>query len=226
MANLGHLLSSAEVLLVDFDGPICSIFDGYPAPTVARDIRKHIEDIGIAPHGPIATDEDPMALLPWSSELGVPHVTRLIEDALCDAELRAAETARPTIGVQDMLRAARSRGLPVAIVSNNSARAISRYLRLARLDDLVAFIAGRAYAAPNLMKPHPDVVIRALAWAGVAPRSAVVIGDSVADIDAASAAGTASIGFANRASKYEALTRAGAAVVVDDIATIAAGLRD
>ncbi|MEV8376740.1 hypothetical protein AB0P21_28615 [Kribbella sp. NPDC056861] len=29
---LAKILSSAEAVLFDFDGPICSVFDGYPAP--------------------------------------------------------------------------------------------------------------------------------------------------------------------------------------------------
>ena len=53
------------------------------------------------------------------------------------------------------------------------------------------------------MKPHPDVLRRALVWLDVTPNRAVLIGDSTADIDAARALGTVSVGYANRAAKSD-----------------------
>jgi phosphoglycolate phosphatase len=39
MADVQELLRNAEAVLFDFDGPICSVFSGYPAPRVARDVE-------------------------------------------------------------------------------------------------------------------------------------------------------------------------------------------
>jgi phosphoglycolate phosphatase len=39
-AALGAIIARTRYLLLDFDGPICSIFGGLPAPTVAEKLRK------------------------------------------------------------------------------------------------------------------------------------------------------------------------------------------
>ena len=39
-ADLGAILARTRYLLIDFDGPICSIYAGLPAPRVAAQLRK------------------------------------------------------------------------------------------------------------------------------------------------------------------------------------------
>jgi HAD superfamily hydrolase (TIGR01509 family) len=90
-------------------------------------------------------------------------------------------------------------GVPVAVVSNNSAVAIRPYLTAHDLATYVTTIIGRAYADPRRMKPHPGRVLDAMHALGAGPGSCVLVGDSLADIDAAPAAGVAAIGYANRA---------------------------
>jgi hypothetical protein len=35
-----QILAETEVLLLDFDGPICSVFAGLPAPVIADRLRR------------------------------------------------------------------------------------------------------------------------------------------------------------------------------------------
>lgn len=37
---LKTLLDKAQAVLFDFDGPICSVFDGYPAQQIADEMRE------------------------------------------------------------------------------------------------------------------------------------------------------------------------------------------
>ena len=39
-AALGAIIARTRYLLLDFDGPICSIYAGLPAPTVADKLRQ------------------------------------------------------------------------------------------------------------------------------------------------------------------------------------------
>ena len=39
-AALAAIVTRTRYLLLDFDGPVCSIFAGLPAPTVADQLRK------------------------------------------------------------------------------------------------------------------------------------------------------------------------------------------
>jgi phosphoglycolate phosphatase len=41
--RLRALLSTVEAVLFDFDGPVCSVFAGYPAPKVAQQLRLDLE---------------------------------------------------------------------------------------------------------------------------------------------------------------------------------------
>ena len=82
-------------------------------------------------------------------------------------------------------------GHRVAIVSNNSAEAIHAYLELHGLSALVAHVQGRDRQDPSLMKPNPrplfeaPSVLEALSVLDVKQDDAVLIGDSLTDIEAA-----------------------------------------
>jgi hypothetical protein len=44
-ANLARILRPAEAVLFDFDGPVCSVFDGYPAQQITEELRKLARDV-------------------------------------------------------------------------------------------------------------------------------------------------------------------------------------
>ena len=94
--------------------------------------------------------------------------------------------------------AARQAGLAVAVVSNNSAGAVTAYLTAHRLAGYVSPVVGRAYAEPDRMKPNPEPILQAARALGVRAVDAVLVGDSLSDIVGAHAAGVRSIGYANR----------------------------
>lgn len=79
-----------------------------------------------------------------------------------------------------------------------------------------------ADSAPG--KPDPTMLRQAIAEAGAAPATAVMIGDTTFDIEMAMRAGVPSIGVAWGYHPPAALWQAGAAVVVDDCAGLAAAV--
>jgi HAD superfamily hydrolase (TIGR01509 family) len=105
----------------------------------------------------------------------------------------------------------------VGIVSNNSAEAISSYLHRQGSADLVAMVEGRPFGQPDLMKPNPFLLHRALRTAAVSGEQACFIGDSVSDIVAGRAAKVMAIGYANKPGKEARLRDAGADLVVTDL---------
>ncbi|NMH80072.1 HAD hydrolase-like protein [Pseudonocardia xinjiangensis] len=66
-------------------------------------------------------------------------------------------------------------------------------------------IAGRTRARVEDLKPEPYLLRRALGDREAEPADAGLIGDSITDIQAARAAGTAVIAFANKPGKDRAL---------------------
>jgi HAD superfamily hydrolase (TIGR01509 family) len=225
VVNAPALLRHANAVLLDFDGPVCGVFAGYPAPEVAERLRQLLRAQGITVSPAVEAIEDPMEFLRISPRLGSPRLVDLVEMELRAAELSAVMSAVPSNGSDDFIVAAAATGRHVAIVSNNSAEAIRLYLDIHGLLANISKIVGRKFGRPDLMKPDRAPVVEAMRALDITPERCVLIGDSDADIAAARAARTSSIGVANRPGKREALARAGAGATVADLAELVAVLK-
>jgi beta-phosphoglucomutase-like phosphatase (HAD superfamily) len=223
-ADLVELLSGKSSILLDFDGPVCSIFSNYLAPDVAASLRGVVAAAGVPIPSNIATEKDPLEVLKWSATLSRPALVRQVEAQLCADEITAARTAAPTPFGRECVIGAFEAGKSVTVVSNNSAGAISVYLARQRLTRYGLPVSGRAYARPELMKPNPKPILAAVKLASASPADCVLIGDSMADIDGAHAAGVSVIGYANRPEKVERFTDAQADVVIESMGEIAIAL--
>lgn len=223
-SSLAHILAKAGPILLDFDGPVCSIFAGFPAREVSSELRNVFVRAGVKIPEEIAEEADPLQILRWTATLENPALMREIEDALRAAELRAAATAFPTPYSYEVFVAARQTGHRVAIVSNNSAPAIRAYLSRHGLGTYVSYIAGRQPCCPEKMKPHPHSIIDALTALNAQTREGVLIGDSLTDITASREAGTHVVGYANKPGKLESFSAAGADAVVTSLADVSAAI--
>ncbi|MFD3544699.1 HAD family hydrolase [Streptomyces sp. NPDC058655] len=212
--SLGSVLSASKAILFDFDGPLCDVFHGVPAPAIADELAALLCVLAPALAAPARATDDPMEVHRLSQE-GGSTVLAAVEATLTAAEIRAVQGAgAPTAGAVEALHAAREAGWPVAIVSNNSAECIQDYLTLHGLEALVDEVIGRPQLRPDLMKPSPHPLLTAASALGVAPSLTVLVGDSITDIEASNAAGARSIGYANKPQKRASLKDAGADVVV------------
>lgn len=222
--TLSRLLAGRGPLLLDFDGPVCAIFAGYPAASVGDELRALLRDQGVALPEELLASADPLEVLRWVGTLRQPEVTRAVEDALCVAELHAVRSSAPTPYAREVIVAARNTGKPIAIVSNNSAAAVMEYLTAKRLAPYITSVIGRAYADPARMKPNPEPILHAVFDLGAEPSDCVLIGDSLADITGAHAAGVPVIGYANRDRKLQPFKDAKADAVVSSLGDIAVAL--
>ncbi|MGI5211935.1 HAD family hydrolase [Plantactinospora sp. CA-290183] len=221
-ADLGRLLVDGGPVLLDFDGPVRSVFSGYPAPQIAAELVDILRRRGVELPANLVSEPDPLEVLRWTGATGDQEATKSVEEALCVAERRAVSTAEPTPYAREVIVAARQAGSPVAVVSNNSAGAVNAYLTAHRLSGHVAPVIGRAYAEPDRMKPNPEPILRAVHALGSAPPNCVLVGDSLSDIEGARLAGVRVIGYANRPWKVEAFREAGA----DELITSMRGIAD
>ena len=108
----------------------------------------------------------------------------------------------------------------MVIVSNNAAAAIDAFLQRHHLTAYVRDVLGRPFMRPDLMKPHPHIVRRALTIAEASAESAVLIGDSVSDIDVARTVGVHSIGYGKTRRRRTELWESGADAVVNSVAEL------
>ena len=216
--DLAALLQRTRYLLLDFDGPICAIFAGHPAPDLARELVDALRDDGhpVPEHADALTD--PFDVLRFAGTLSQAAAERT-DARLRAAELDAARTATPTPHAAELVQTWRDAGRRVAAVSNNSQAAVTAYL--AEHGPELDLVVGRTSPDPTLLKPNPHLVTRAIDALGAVADESVFVGDSPSDIAAGRDAGIATIGYANKPGKHQRLADAGAQLVIDDMQAIA-----
>jgi len=212
-----RLLRDRSFILIDFDGPICSVFAGYPAEVVAQELIELVHDLSSGTD--LSGLTDPHDVLRGASA-STPSLLADVEQALQRSELAAVATATPTPGAVDVLHACRRTGRPVAIVSNNCTAAIAAYLNRFELVQFVDHIEGRYPLDVALMKPSPYLLHSAMNTLGAAAEKTAFIGDTQTDIEAAKSARVLSVGYANKPGKRERLAAGGASVVVESMAAL------
>lgn len=219
MIDAAQLLRESVAVLLDFDGPVTPLM---PAPAnmhAADAARKALSTHGITPPDDIATTSDHLALVRWAGA-HAPDALADVDDACTIAEMNSALTCTPTPGAHELLAALHAAGTPVVIVSNNDHSAILNYLQRHKLTAYVRDVIGRPFMRPDLMKPHPHTVERALAIVTSSPDRTVLIGDSVSDIQVARATGVHSIGYAKTPQRGSELHLAGADALTSSIAQL------
>ncbi|WP_049567804.1 HAD family hydrolase [Streptomyces sp. SBT349] len=212
-----ELISNAECVLFDFDGPVCHLFAEHTAESIAHLLRELATRMSLSSllSADLRASPDPHRVLRGiAGQRPGPDVVERFEAALTREEVTAAASARPTPYAATLIAALSTRGRQVAIATNNSPLAARHYLDR---HQLAGYVGGRVHGRTGdiaLLKPHPDSLHRALASTGARPERALMIGDSVSDLAAARAADVPFLGYAEGDSGAEALREAGARHVV------------
>jgi phosphoglycolate phosphatase len=222
-SDLDTIVSQTRHLLLDFDGPICYIFAGLPAATVADRLRKLFGDHAQLP-GDIAKTTDPFEVFAYAATISEDLAAR-VETEMTDQELAAVATAAPTPYFHEVMTACQNSGRSVAVVSNNSAVAVRSYLARHGLDDRIGLVVARTNHDPALLKPSPHLITQAVDTLDAEPGECTLVGDSVTDVEGARLASVQSIGYANKPGKRERLTAAGAGAIINSLADLALKLR-
>ncbi|GGY28093.1 HAD family hydrolase [Streptomyces djakartensis] len=231
--DVRRLLAGARCVLFDFDGPICRLFpEGSSAPIADR-LRKEVDAFGAGHVLDEAerADKDPHVVLRAVHERGGPGLRGLLsvlEARVTAGEISAAERVAAheewhTPYVDALIHRLARRHVPLAVVTNNSALAAEAYLGRRGLLRYFTTVQGRRPGDPGLMKPHPDVLLRALRVLRLGPEGAVMIGDTGTDVEAAARAGVAFVGYGRDERKIRGLSRAGAGAVVTTYGPLAEG---
>lgn len=219
-----NVIQHARAVLLDFDGPVCDAFTGYPAQEVARDMLTRSRGEGVSISESAASETDPMEVLRYLYEVA-PERQSVSEQMLRDAEVRSVEAASPTLGAVDFMQACKETGRPLVVVSNNSPEAVRTFLERHGLTKLVDEIFGRNPDSPELMKPHPHLLELALKAVSSTPGECLMVGDSDTDIEVSRAVGVPVVGYANKPGKAARFHSLGSDVVTEDMAELAVQIR-
>ncbi|MEU6122691.1 HAD-IA family hydrolase [Streptomyces sp. NPDC047123] len=222
LAPFADLLTGASrgCVLFDFDGPVCRLFPDGSSRQVADALRDLLRARGV--QGVLTPEEersiDPHDVLrAMDRAFSGSDLVGDLETLLTSGEVAATYTAPPTPGAHRLIRELRSRGVRIAVVTNNSPRAVAAYLHLHGLTDAFGpHVYGRT-AKPGLLKPHPDSLNRALLALGAEPGDALMIGDKEADLLAARDAKVSFVGYAGDPAEAVSLRVAGAELVLSTL---------
>lgn len=149
-AALDGILRRARHLILDFDGPVCSLYAHEPARLAADGLRAML-----AAHTPelpsaVATTADPLAVLADAAGIS-PQLAEQADAELTRYELSAAATAQPAGYSHDVIASAREGHRTITVISTCSARAVRAYLDRASLDELVGLVNR-----PHRQRPGPS----------------------------------------------------------------------
>lgn len=219
-----NVIRHARAVLLDFDGPVCDAFAGYPAPQVAQDMLAHSQNAGVPISEEAGAETDPMEVLRYLFQVA-PERHSESERMLREAEVISVASAAPTPGAVEFMEACKETGRPLMVVSNNSPEAVTAFLEAHGLTGLVDGIFGRSTESPELMKPHPHILELAFKELPFGPGKCLMVGDSVTDIEVSKAVGVPAVGYANRPNKVGIFRRLGSEVIVDNMTTLAYATR-
>jgi phosphoglycolate phosphatase-like HAD superfamily hydrolase len=129
---------------------------------------------------------------------------------------------RPFPAVRDLFERIRADGRTILVASSAKADEVAAYLKIAEVDDLVQ--AWTSADDAERSKPFPDIFAAALAKApGGGPATAVVVGDTPYDAEAARAAELDCVGVLCGGFSRDSLVSAGCVAVYRDPADLLAG---
>lgn len=221
-----EIWARTRAVLFDLDG-VLTPTDRIHEAAWEQTLRPYLDDHGLAPY----TGHDYDAYVNGRPRLdgiravlearGVHPDERTVTD-LGDAKNAAFLRILATDGsdtypdAMDMLAFVRGRGLKTAVVSS-SANATAVLAAAGILEQFDLIVSGVTAREEHLTgKPAPDPYAYAARHLGLDPSQTAVIEDAAAGVTSGEAAGATVVGI-DRGAGREALTRAGAHIVVDNL---------
>lgn len=221
-SSLVTLIRGARYLLLDFDGPVCAVFGSLTNRQASKALCLFMHEQGIQVPDEVLGSPDPFDVLRYAGRVGEAEA---VEQELRRLEIEAVATAPETPHAFDVLREAHKRGMKSVVVSNNSAAAVREYL--ARHQVSVDAVASRKLATPELLKPSPHLLQKAMTELGVKdPQECLFVGDSVSDIQAGQAIGVPVVAFVNKPKKHQELNEAGPSALITSMAELASAISE
>lgn len=217
-------LAETWPVLLDFDGPVTHLFISGHNRMVANQMRQALPpDLDVPVE--LRDTPDPLVILRWTALHTTPDIAAHVDQASTAGEVAAVATSEPTHGAREFLEACADVGRPVVVVSNNAEQAIEAFLKRFDLQHQVQAVIARIPGHPELMKPHPSSIERALDYLLWPASQCVLIGDSATDIQVSHTTGVRSIGYAKHPARGRELHLARADAVTHSIADVGGQVR-
>jgi len=193
---------SIDAVLLDMDGTIVDAF-----PPIIRALNQTFVEFGM----PQMTAEQ----VKRHTGRGDCSMIELFGDRRAEASVRFLEIhdetylqqVKPLPGAKELLDWLSGQKIPCAIVTSKSQSRAEAQLDVLGWSSLVSVLIGKIDGRPE--KPDPTPVLLACSAFDIAPARAIMVGDGIADMKAATRAGSRGLGLCDAFSASE-LSEAGA----------------
>lgn len=138
--------------------------------------------------------------------------------------LASTERLRPIPGARELLAALAGLGHAVVLATSAPEEELEALLAVLDVNDVLTAVTSSEDV--DTAKPDPDIIKAALGKASVPAPQAVMIGDSVWDVEAARRTGVVCIGLLSGGFGADELLTAGAAAVYDNVSDLLDHLDD
>ena len=209
-------MSKTKIIILDFDGTL-----GNTTNVIIRTMHATIKDMGL----PERTDAE-CATMIGPRLIEIPPL--LFPDLDVDCELYA-ETYRKNFkifntdgavevypNVLETLKELKDLGYILTVASSRSKSTLLAYVKALGLDETVSYVIGAEDVKAG--KPDPEAAIKILENFGMKPEEAIVVGDTVYDVQMGANAGTRTCAVTYGNGKRETLSEA--TWVIDDFSEL------
>jgi HAD superfamily hydrolase (TIGR01509 family) len=210
-----------EAVLLDIDGTLIdnNVLHVLAWQRALRRVGRHVDATTILHKVGMGSDKLPAAILGPDDRAAAEKAREFHGEEYTDKGL--IDHAEPLPGAAALLRALKDRGIRTALASSAKLEEVEK--SLAQLGGPGAVDVVVSSADVSTTKPDPDVFDTALEKLG-RPSRALVIGDTVYDVDAARKAGLPCVCVLSGGIEREVLAKAGAAAIYVDAADVVAHL--
>lgn len=200
-------MSGIKIVILDFDGTLADT-----AGVIVRTMQATIKELGL----PERTDKECAAMI----GLRLAEIPSTLFPG-CDVATgeRYADTYRRLFhefntegavklypNVIETLMELHRRGIILTIASSRSHESLAEYMESLGIDTIITYILGASDVKDG--KPAPEAVNKTLEHFGLTPDEAIVVGDTVFDIDMGRNAGTRTCGVTYGNGSRESLSSA------------------
>ncbi len=198
--------SNIKLVILDFDGTL-----GDTASVIIETMHATIREMGL----PERTDAECAAMIGLRL-VEIPPV--LFPESNIDVELYA-DTYRRLFDIYntdgavnlypnviETLKELKARGLTLTIASSRGQGSLSQFVKNLGLTEIITYILGAGDVQEG--KPHPEAIFKTLDKYGFTPDQALMVGDTIFDIQMGINAGTKTCGVTYGNGSRESLSKA------------------
>ncbi|MBQ2243113.1 MAG: HAD family hydrolase [Bacteroidales bacterium] len=199
-------MAETKIIILDFDGTL-----GDTASVIIKTMHETIREMGL----PTRTDAECAAMIGLRL-VEIPPV--LFPECNIDVNLYA-DTYRRLFDVHnkdgavklyphviETLKALNARGLTLTIASSRGQTSLSQFVKNLGLTEIITYILGAGDVENG--KPHPEAIFKTLEKYGFTPDQAIMVGDTIFDIQMGINAGTRTCGVTYGNGSRESLSPA------------------